>query len=378
MNKDRASDPQVLACLGRVFLLKGKQDKSAAAMKTSLDYSRRALALAPSQLHFKFNIAFVQVQLAQLMHTLPDSQRTLMEVQAASEGLDAAVDALTEIAQAPNPPYPKHDIEQRANMGRNTMRKQLERDIEQQRTYEEKNAARLEEAKRIREAAAKRREEEAKKADALALQKKQELLESRNEILKVSRELAAQRAEEDRQREEMEYTTDEETGERVKRKKKPRSTARAPRKRKGDETDTAVSGAEGEEYAKPRRRRSRKSVTGTTDTSMASTGDEKPKKRRKLARKSEQKSKFKSSEFIEDSDLDDDDGIAAPNAPDGGATAATPGDSDVAMRDVAAATGPNGTAASSAPEDEDDEEEVVARPRAKGARKRVAESDDEE
>ena len=125
MHKDRASDPQVLACLGRAYLLKGKQDKSIPAMKSSLDYSHRALALAPSQIHFKFNIAFVQIQLAQLMYTLPENQRTLADVQAASEGLDEAIEAFTEIAQAKNPPYPKHDIEQRANMGRNTMRRQL-------------------------------------------------------------------------------------------------------------------------------------------------------------------------------------------------------------------------------------------------------------
>ncbi|KAK5006044.1 protein required for normal CLN1 and CLN2 G1 cyclin expression, partial [Cryomyces antarcticus] len=90
--KDRGRDPQILACLGRVWLLKGKQDKSTTAMKTSLEYSQRALEVAPEQVHFRFNVAFVQIQIAQLTYTLPESQRSLSDVMAASAGLDAAID----------------------------------------------------------------------------------------------------------------------------------------------------------------------------------------------------------------------------------------------------------------------------------------------
>ena len=39
--KDRGGDPQILACLGRVWLLKGKQEKSITAMKQSLAYSQQ-------------------------------------------------------------------------------------------------------------------------------------------------------------------------------------------------------------------------------------------------------------------------------------------------------------------------------------------------
>jgi len=38
--KDRAKDPTILACLGRVWLMRGKQEKSLQAMKTALDYSQ--------------------------------------------------------------------------------------------------------------------------------------------------------------------------------------------------------------------------------------------------------------------------------------------------------------------------------------------------
>lgn len=41
LSKDKGRDPQLLGCLGRVWLLKGKQEKNAEAMKTALEYSKR-------------------------------------------------------------------------------------------------------------------------------------------------------------------------------------------------------------------------------------------------------------------------------------------------------------------------------------------------
>ena len=364
LHRDRASDPQVLACLGRVWLLKGKQDKSVSAMKSSLDYSRRALAIATSQIHFKFNIAFVQIQLAQLIYTLPESQRTLAEVQAASEGLDDAIESFTEIAQAKNPPYPKHDIEQRANMGRNTMRRQLERAIQSQREYEEKNAARLQEARESREAEMKRREEERKRAEEIAAEEKRKIQDERNKILALNRELVEKRAEEERRKEELEYTTDSETGERVKRKKKSRA-AGGKRKKKGEDSDTETEGD------RPRRR---KGAKGTEDeTSGITSVDEtrpRTKKKRKLARKGGKEDKFKSSEMVVDSDEDVD---VAPAATNGGAKTNDAGE-DAEMEDV----GPTEVATGGEEVDDDgDEEEAISRPRKKPVR-RIEESDEEE
>jgi len=365
LHKDRASDPQVLACLGRVYLLKGKQDKSPLAMKSSLDYSRRALALAPSQIHFNFNIAFVQIQMAQLMYTLPDSQRTLVEVQAAATGLDDAIESFTEIAQSKNPPYPKHDIEQRANMGRNTMRRQLERSIQSQREYEEKNAARLEEARKSREAEFARREAERLKAEQEAEEEKKKIQEARYAMLQTSRELAEKRAEDERRKEEAEMTTDSETGERVKRKKKPRAAPSGGKRKK----KTEDSGTETMEEGKPRRRR--KNAT-TTETSEASEGD-KPKKRRRLARKPE--GKFKSSELVVESDEDDDDDVLPANRGGGG-------EGDEEMSDAvsppppADPADPAGVDGGDVDEEEDDEEDLPAVVR--GRKKNVVESEEED
>lgn len=250
-------------------------------MKSSLDYSRRALAIAPSQIHFKFNVAFVQIQLAQLMYTLPELQRTLVDVQSASDGLDDAIESFAEIAKAPNPPYPKHDIEQRANMGRNTMRRQLERAIQSQRDFEEKNANKLQEAREAKQAENKKREEERIKAEEIAAEEKKKIAEDRYKMLETSRKLAEKRAEEERRKEEAEYTEDSETGERVKRKKKSRA-AGGKRKKKGEDSDTDA------EEERPRRKRAPKSAT---ESSAVTSMDEepKPKKKRKLARKGEWK-----------------------------------------------------------------------------------------
>jgi RNA polymerase-associated protein CTR9 len=48
--KDKGRDPQVLACLGRVWLLKGKQEKNIASMKRSLEYSQQVRIFLPVML----------------------------------------------------------------------------------------------------------------------------------------------------------------------------------------------------------------------------------------------------------------------------------------------------------------------------------------
>ena len=105
------------------------------------------------------------MQIAQLINSLPETQRTLAEVREAAADLDAAIDSFDAIAQSPQTPYPKHDIEQRANMGRNTMRRQMERAVQTQKEYEDRNREKLEKAREVREKELKRREDLARKAE---------------------------------------------------------------------------------------------------------------------------------------------------------------------------------------------------------------------
>ncbi|CAO1603836.1 protein required for normal CLN1 and CLN2 G1 cyclin expression [Xanthoria calcicola] len=333
LTHNRGSDPQILACLGRVWLLKGKHDKSPSAMKTALSYSHRALALAPQQIHFQFNIAFVQIQLAQLIHILPESQRTLEDVVKASEGLEEAIESFGEIAQSKNPPYPRHDIEQRANMGRNTMRRQLERAVQSQTEYEEKNAAKLQEARELRDAEIRRREEEKRKVEEQKEAERQKIREERDKMAQLSRELAEKRTEEERRREEAEYTTDEE-GERVKRTKKKKG---GKRKKKGEDSDTGTEAGDGADDKAIKKTRKKKKAQSTEPSSAMGSSNEEggatkiKKKRKRLARRAGKEDKFKSQEMVVDSDSEDDRQAAAQLT---NGQASNDEDGDTEMRDA--------------------------------------------
>lgn len=353
LSKDRARDAQILACLGRVWWLKGKQERSLAAMKTALDYANRALAVAPEQVHLQFNVAFVQNQIALLVSSLPETQRTSQEVQQAAEGLEKAIETFERLAQVKNPPYPRGSLEQRANMGRNTITKQLERALQSQKEYEEKNALKLQQAREAREAEMRRREEEVRKAQEIEQERKRKIAEERQRMVEETQRIAQQRAEEERAREAAEFTTDEETGERQKRKKR-----QSKRKKKEAEEDIVV----------PDDRSVGGAGSGDNEEERA------PKRRRRLERRSvakERNNKYKSSELVVESDSDE--GIAP--APETKAEAeAEVGDTAIKDADSAADDLFN---------DDEDEDELAAtsaakeRSRARAA-KRVVESDSEE
>ncbi|KAK8124632.1 tetratricopeptide [Apiospora kogelbergensis] len=273
-------DTSILACLGRTWLSRAKVEKDADAYQTALDFAKKALEIAPDQIHFKFNVAFVQIQQVQHIMGVNEAQRSLVQLERALEGLEAAIEALDEIAASPQPPYPKSDLEQRANMARNTQRKQLSRTIESQKEYEEKNKEKLAAAVQQRQAEWNRREEARKKALAAEEERQEKIRKERAEIALRDLELTKARVEEDQAKQEAEMTTDTETGEKVKRKRKqPKG-----KKKKAAEDDESGSGSEEEERQ--------------------------PKKKRRLAAKKETtNSKYKSAELVVDSDSDDDDAL---------------------------------------------------------------------
>lgn len=365
LNHNRASDPQILACLGRVWLLKGKLDKSPSAMKTSLSYSQRALAVAPQQIHFQFNIAFVQIQLAQLLYTLPETQRTLDDVIRASEGLEEAINSFGDIAQSKNPPYPRHDIEQRANMGRNTMRRQLERAIQSQREYEDKNAAKLKEARDLREADIRKREEKRRMVEQEKEEEKRKIREERDKMAQLSRELAEKRADDEKRREEAEYTTDSD-GERIKRTKKKKA---GKRKKKDEDSgsETEVGDGEGEKDTSKKSRRKKKgrgslepdSAVENSSAEEGGAAKSSKKKRKRLATRKGKESTFKSEELVVDSD---DEGYGRAATTPAGASDED-GDGDTRMRDQ---------------DDEDEDAAVISKQARKRNARRIDDEDEDE
>ncbi|KAK8089333.1 RNA polymerase II-associated protein [Apiospora hydei] len=282
----KENDTGILACLGRTWLSRAKLEKDVDAYQTALNFAKKALEIAPDQIHFKFNVAFVQIQQVQHIMGVNEAQRSLAQLEQASEGLEAAIEALDEIAASPQPPYPKSDLEQRANMARNTQRKQLARTIESQKEYEEKNKEKLAAALQQRQAEMNRREEARKKALAAEEERQEKIRKERAEIAAKDLELTKLRVEEDQARQEAELTTDTETGEKVKRKRKPK-----PRASEGGQL---------------KRQPKKKKKATTEDDESGSDGERQPKKKRRLAAKKETNSKYKSAELVVDSDSDDD------------------------------------------------------------------------
>ena len=279
LSKDRGRDAQILACLGRVWLLKGMQEKSIAAMNAALDYAKRARSVAPEQMHLEFNVAFVQTQIALLANGLPESQKTLQEVQSASEGHDEATETFRRLAKAPNPPYPPAALEQRALMGQ-TISNKLERALQAQKEYEGKNAAKLQQAREAREAEIRRRQEQVQQAQEAERARKERIAEERQKMVAEAQRLAEQRAEEERQREAAEYTTESETGEKVPRKKKKSS------KRKKDRTAGVTDDGESG---------SQRNTEGESEV------DARKKRRRIEGERRRSSNKYKSQEFVVDS-----------------------------------------------------------------------------
>ena len=284
LSKDRGRDAQVLTCLGRVLLLKGKQEKSIAVLNAALDYAKRARLVASQQVHLEFNVAFVQTQIAILVNGLPESQRTLQDVEAAIEGHKEAMESFLRLAKAKNPPYPAASLEQRALMGQ-TISNKLERGLHAQKEYESKNAAKLEQARTARENEIRRREEEVRKAQEVERARKERIAEERQKMVAEAQRLAEQRAEEEREREAAEYTTDEETGEKVPRKKKKRGSNK--RKKDNKKTGGGGGGSSGLE----------ESSEGESDIEKATAGR---KKRRRVEKEGKSKNKYKSNEFVVD------------------------------------------------------------------------------
>ncbi|KEF60535.1 uncharacterized protein A1O9_02096 [Exophiala aquamarina CBS 119918] len=371
----RGDNAQLLACLSRAQLLKGKADRSILALNTALDYMKRALATQPESPHLQFNVAFIQFQIAQHVNQAKETDRTLEDVDTAIAGLEEAIETFERVARHKQPPYPKSALEQRAAMGKNTMRNQLERARAKQATYETENATKLKEAKERRqeelhkreEAAQRRRDEEADRARKIA--------EERRKIVEETERIAESLRAEAAAREALEYTDDEETGERVRRKPKKGGSKR---KKRDDEDGFIEDDGDGLD-GRSERSVSRTPISGS-DNDGAAAAEKPRKKRRKLERKSaarekkppRESSKYKSAAVVVDSDSENDDfGNAATPEP----VADTPvsnaddaADKDEDMRETRPV------------EDDDDEDEVRPRQptRQRKQPKLIADEDDDE
>ncbi|KAL9093171.1 MAG: hypothetical protein Q9159_000348 [Coniocarpon cinnabarinum] len=296
------ADLQILGCLGRAWLLKGKADKDLNAMQNALQQSRLALdAASPDQpLHLKFNIAFVETNLAQMIRAIAEKDRTLDDVTRTADDVEEAITILEDMRGMSNlpPPFDRSYIEQLANMAKNTLRRQMEREVQKQREYEEKNADRLARAREAREADMQRREEQRLAAEAQEEEKRRKVAEERKIMQERDRQIAAEREEEiRRQAEEDEPEYDSEGNVIEKKGKKKKSAKRKKNKSEDFINDDDDLGVNGDGVGRGE----------GSDATPAGSADERPRKKRKrrLEKRSSQKaSKYKSADRIDDSDED--------------------------------------------------------------------------
>ncbi|KAF2031373.1 hypothetical protein EK21DRAFT_63311 [Setomelanomma holmii] len=359
--KETLKDHSVFVNLGHTFC-EVKQypraiENNMDAWRTALDYSKQALKVAPTDLGYQFNVAFIQYQIAQNIMTVPEAQRSLAEVDEAAKGLTEAIESLDQIAKAEAPPFPRSDILSRANMGRNTMAKQLERAHDKQAAYEEQNASKLDQARKLREEELRKRDEDKRQSEEAARERRRKIIEEQERIAARDRELMEKRTEEERRRME-----DDEDRELRKAERRARGPKQPKRKKKDADSDTDGLGSDSD-AAEPRSRRRRTTASGTEGLS----DEERPreKKKRKLARKSEPAGKYKSSEFVDD-DSDDD---AAPPADDGEQADGQLGSDE---EGVAAPRARKGRVVD---DEDEDEDEGIAAPASNGA---VAMDEDED
>ncbi|CAN6626443.1 RNA polymerase-associated protein Ctr9p [Trichomonascus vanleenenianus] len=222
------SDANIMSMLGRAWYARGISEKDINALKQALSYARSASELVPNHAALRFNVAFVQFQIAEHVYRKMNvNQRTVEVIQEASEGLEMAITELQEIAKDSHPPYPAKEIEQRALMGQNTLRKQLERIIDEQREHEKQTLSKLEGAKKKIEEEKRLRQEEAERKRKEAEEREAHLEEERKKLQQQAREWTERRAEEAEKEQELAAM---EGAEKQRRKKEKREGGKKQRK----------------------------------------------------------------------------------------------------------------------------------------------------
>ena len=191
---------------------------------------------------------------------------------------------LSELAELKQPPWPKEDLLQRATMGRNTLRRQLERAIQQQKEYEQANSEKLEASRKAREEVAKQRQAEAERLAKEEEERQAKLAAERKQMQDQARawaEAAAAKLQEDAQ-----LASEP-------KKRKPRKGKGSKKGTGEDEDEDELSTDEVKEERPKRKRRvarpnaiSEEKVVESSEEepeqSAVVSGDEKPKKKRKV------------------------------------------------------------------------------------------------
>jgi RNA polymerase-associated protein CTR9 len=278
---DDTRDSKILTLVGRSWFLRAISEKSIESFFKSLEYSKKSLGVAQANHYEKlipslrYNVAFVQFNIAQFILRQKVEQRTLQDLETSLTGLQEAIITFEELSELKNSPIQANILKQRASMGSNTLIKQLERSINEQKEYETQYQSKIEEAQRQRELERQRAIEE-------EVKRKEEEEKIQNEKREEYLKLQEQAKEWEKERESYEVV-DDAAGDGEKKKRRGKKNAIS--------TEDELSDDEVKVNKKGGKRKKKATISE----------EDKAAKKRKT-----DNAKYKSSEFIGDSDDDSD------------------------------------------------------------------------
>ncbi|KAK6460619.1 protein required for normal CLN1 and CLN2 G1 cyclin expression [Scheffersomyces coipomensis] len=293
-------DTRILSFLGRAWYLRGNAEKNLSYFKKAYEYSKEVLEISANKnSSFKFNLAYVQFQIAEFITKLPISKRKVDEIEDAIIGLKEAIETLNSLASEEEKyaPYPKPDLKARANLGTTTLLNRLNAALEETIDSIAEIDEKLEEAKKVRKEAEDARLKEEQERLEIVKKKEEELAKERA----ILQEQAQQWAEESR----MNVIVNEDDDDKLFNEE---SAAKGEKKR---------GSRGGKKEGKGKRRGKKKVIEDSEDEASATDSDIETNGKRKIkdddedevvGPSSKRKKKALSKEFIEDSDdeLDDD------------------------------------------------------------------------
>ncbi|ODQ54576.1 TPR-like protein [Saitoella complicata NRRL Y-17804] len=278
LKKDESVRAEVIALLGRIWIVKAKSEKNWEHFYQALRYAKEALELAPEDAAAKFNVAFTQFSFAEQMVYADEANRRTQYIQDAVEGLKEAVQGMSELAEGEHKsiPYPIDTLKARVAQGRKYLDERLPKALDEAEKYEKEHEAQVAEAWKKVQDERDRRKQEAADKEKMEREEQARIVEERKTIAEQTRQWREKRAEEERQ--EMEVNSD---GEEVPKRKKK---AVKKSKKRDTGTDDEESAQETDDGA-PRKRRSKKKKAVDTDEEGSGNESDAPKKRRRQKKK---------------------------------------------------------------------------------------------
>lgn len=192
------NDARLLNYFARAWLFRGIHEKNIEYFKTAFTYVTKSYELDPIPA-YKFNITFIQYQLASFIRKLPVSKRSMAALEDALKGLEDAITVLNDMADNPSvhPPYPAEELKLRATAGTNLL-KQLGKALEEQKQHEKGFEERFKEAQRLKEEEERKKREEELKAQEKLKEVEEKLVAERKQLEQQQAEWNLMRLEEEK------------------------------------------------------------------------------------------------------------------------------------------------------------------------------------